>query len=445
MSLVALLPVIIKRQVVLTVNSNIMLTKAAGGYTSDGGSIWLPRLLLITLLVPIELSFSIGSFRLSLSRLLLILVAIPLIRRYISLPRKMRHEYMLFGYVLWIFISSLVNHGMAFSIERAGSLGLEVIVSFFIAALTIKNIKQWVATMKVVVVLICLLVPFVLVEALISQHFIHEYLSLLTGYVYPLPYEYRLGVLRSSGPFNHPILLGVFGATMVGIVWYGFYNSNWVKKAGCTFLLLPTTFLALSSAPIMLVIFQLFAITFNWVARRYKQRWKMFSIGVAVLYLVLLLFSNRSPFMVILSRITLDPSTSFYRLLTWEYGVSSVLANPLFGVGMNDWARAVWMVTSSIDSFWLKTAMIYGLPAAIMLILATVMITQGVVKSMKWAMPGLYKRLCIGWVVSMVSLILLGFTVDFFGEIYVYYFFLLGMGVSLVNMRKNGATGEADS
>ena len=394
-----------------------------------------PALLLISLAVPVELSILIGDFRVSLSRLLLLLAAIPVMRKYMAASRKKNYEYLLLGYIGWLFVSSFFNHGLEVSIERAGSLGLEALISFFVAAFGITNVKRWISTVKVLVAVVFFIFPFVLVEALIGKHFIHDFLSLLTGYIYPIPYEERLGLMRSSGPFNHPILLGVFSATLIGMVWYGLYSRSLFKKAFCITLLIFNTLLSLSSAPVLLVFFQVFAIAFNRIAGAYKSRWKAVIFCAAIIYFVLLVVSNRSPFMVILSRITLDPSTSFYRLLTWQYAGDSVISHPFFGVGMNEWARPAWMITSSIDSFWLKTAVLYGIPAVVMLTLSTLILTGKVVKLMKASKIDAYRKLCVGWIVSIVSLVLLGFTVDFFGEIHIYFFFLLGMGASLVNMK----------
>lgn len=409
---------------------------ASSRYNSKNGSFWLAAFLLISLIVPVEFSFSIGDIRLSISRLLLLLAAIPIIWKYVRTQEKNNYEFLLFGYVFWLFISLSINHGVAVSIERAGSLGLEIIVTFFIAALVVKNVKQWICVVKIVIFLVAIILPFVIVEAVVGRHFIHEFAASLTGFEYPFSYEHRLGLLRSSGPFNHPILLGVFSATLIGMVWYGIYNGQAVKKIGCIFIVLLNTFLALSSAPMILVMLQAFAILFNKIASAYRFRWRAIAFCVFILYFILLFVSNRSPFMVILSRITLDPSTSYYRLLTWQYGVDSVTSNPLFGVGMNAWARPGWMITSSIDSFWLKTAILYGLPALLMLALATFLLLKKAVKTMSDSRPSLYRKLCVGWLVSMVSLILLGFTVDFFGEIHIYFFFMMGLGASLINMKK---------
>jgi hypothetical protein len=88
--------------------------------------------------------------------------------------------------------------------------------------------------------------------------------------------------------------------------------------------------------------------------------------------------SNRSPVSVFIDYLTLNSHTGFYRMHIWTHGKASVLQNPVFGLGLNDWARPAWMRSPTVDNFWLLTAMRYGLPAIACLIAAIVFSLRGI-------------------------------------------------------------------
>ena len=57
------------------------------------------------------------------------------------------------------------------------------------------------------------------------------------------------------------------------------------------------------------------------------------------------------------------------RVLHYEYGMREILANPLFGVGLNTWGSPYWL-SQALDSFWLSTALRYGIPAFLLQVAA---------------------------------------------------------------------------
>ena len=98
--------------------------------------------------------------------------------------------------------------------------------------------------------------------------------------------------------------------------------------------------------------------------------------------------------------------------------------NPLFGIGLNDWTRPDWM-NNSIDSFWLLMTMQHGLIASFLLLFLCLYAVFHMLNKLhkhkeesRWMVES--------WILAFMSLILIGFTVDYFGKIQPLFFFILG-------------------
>src|SRR5690606_26065514 len=107
--------------------------------------------------------------------------------------------------------------------------------------------------------------------------------------------------------------------------------------------------------------------------------WTLIFLGIAALVVFLEIASNRGAVKVLVNLATIDPLTGYYRILIWTFGSEVVAANPVFGIGWHDWARPGWMVSSTVDAFWLLMAMMFGLPAVAMLAYAAIAISRGLV------------------------------------------------------------------
>ena len=60
-------------------------------------------------------------------------------------------------------------------------------------------------------------------------------------------------------------------------------------------------------------------------------------------YIVVDMLSNRTPFEVLISYGTFNQATAYNRVHIWNYGMQNVMGSPIFGIGLNDWARPSWM------------------------------------------------------------------------------------------------------
>jgi len=173
--------------------------------------------------------------------------------------------------------------------------------------------------------------------------------------------------------------------------------------------------------------------TWNLIFNRYKARWVFLWFLVLIGYLVIEVGANRSVMELYISYFTFDQQTGWYRLAIWKYGWESVANNPLFGIGFSDWARAYWMVSGSVDNFWLVVPLRHGIPALVLIAgsVAWIALTVGFDQEAAKRFD-VYR---VAYLICIVTYVLVGFTVHFWAAPYVWFLFLLGSGVWLADAK----------
>lgn len=388
----------------------------------------LPVLLLVaSFLFPTELSVYIGSIRLPPHRfLLLALVPIAIwqaiVNRRISITL---FDVLIFGFAAWSVCAYIQHHGSTDGLQTGGAIAIDSVASYLVARVFIRDEAAFKATLSVLLVAVSLITLIALPEAVLGQHFVHDALRGITGYEHPTGNEVRIGLLRAYGTFDHPIHLGSFCAAILAMVWFSTPN-RWTRYKRAA-LISSATLLAVSSAPLLCLGLQLCLVFWNYLTRRIRGRVAWTLVAGLCAYAVLSLFSNRSPLAFIATGMTLDPWTGFYRLMIWEHGLENVWANALTGIGLNDWVRPWWMVSATVDAFWLVIAMRTGIPALLCLVAGICVLAVQVNRKAYRGEPG-RRSMALGWSISLISLALLACTVHFWNVLFAYFFFFLGLG-----------------
>ncbi len=109
----------------------------------------------------------------------------------------------------------------------------------------------------------------------------------------------------------------------------------------------------------------------------------------------------------------------------------NVWENPLLGLGFNDWKRPVYMISGSMDNFWLVIAVRYGIPAFLCLALGVFVPLLRIIFRDFRADPRL-AQVRLAWVLTFVCLSFTLATVHIWGNIFSFVFFMFGAGVWMV-------------
>lgn len=392
--------------------------------------------LLICFLCPVELSLFVGEFRLPPHRIaLLILIPIAASRFLLRADTNLRVYDLLFvAFGVWLLAVYTAHGTGASGFVYGGSLALESTASYLIARAWVRDVATLHQTLKVTLAIIVVAALIALPETFLGRNFTHDLMAQLTGYQHPISVRTRLGLTRAYGTFDHPIHYGTFCAALMAMFWYAERRTiTRVKRA--TFIS-GATFLGLSSAPILCLLVQGGLIVWERMTRGLASRfWLTMAAGV-VAYMVVAALATRSPVAILATGLTLDSSTGFYRLLIWNFGLENVWAHPMFGIGLADWARPHWMVSDTIDSFWLVTAMRSGIPSVVILLLAILSLAIAVNRRGVKNKSALVRGLSRGWLFSLIALCFIATTVHFWNVSVTFFFFFLGLAGALADPRK---------
>ncbi len=386
------------------------------------GQVWAAKLFLLSLVVPFGIS--IGPVLLSPHRLLILVLFVPFFFMLFFARRAgpvLLADWLIFGSALWVALALAMNHPVGRIIEPAGIHMIEFFGAYLIARVAIQSSEDFHQVVKVFFIIVMVLLPFAAIESLTHRPIL---LELLPGtYVYPIDAGARLGMRRAQSLFAHPIIYGVFVSAGLGFFWYT------LKPRGLRFAAAPlvamATIFSLSTGALISFIMQAAFISWDSIMKALKRRWTLFVILAILGYILIDLLSNRTPFHVLVTYATFSTGSAYNRILIWQYGTENVWANPIFGIGLNDWARPVWMV-SSVDNYWLLIAMMYGLPAIVMLLLALVLILRKVALA---DLRSLDARQCrAAYLVVFGGLFIAGGTVHFWHAMMAFVMFIYGSG-----------------
>lgn len=400
---------------------------------------------ILSFLCPIELSLYVAGLRLPPHRVALLLL-LPLAAWRLMTARDIHiraFDLLFFAFgVLTIVVFTYHGDGHD-GLVYGGSLALEYIGAYIVSRAYVRDLESFVATLRVLFAAIVIAAAIALPETLFGQIFVHDFLANVTGYVHPTGVETRAGFTRAFATFDHPIHYGTFCAAMLAMFCYA-ERSNMGARTRTMFLFL-ATFLGLSSAPLLCLGLQCAMIVWEITTRKLPARTSLTLAVLAGLYIGATLFSNRSPIAFVATGLTFDSWTGFYRLQIWEHAWDNILDHPWAGIGLADWKRPSWMVSSTVDAFWLVVTMRQGVPSFLVLALAIALLGRAAVKRMRRHPDLRLQSLMMGWMMSLVSFCLIGATVHYWGVLNSYLFFFLGLGGALADPRRAPALAFAAS
>ncbi|MEZ5688096.1 MAG: O-antigen ligase family protein [Caenibius sp.] len=237
----------------------------------------------------------------------------------------------------------------------------------------------------------------------------------------------RLGLLRATGPFSHPIIAGIFLAGMLPL-YFTSAIKGWPRAFGIGAGIL--AFFSLSSAAFLALFLCVALIAYDWLQRRVTfLSWPLLAFSVVLIVAFLELAAN-SGAIGVLSRFTFDPQTAHFRMLIWDYGTVSVASHPFLGIGYEPYERASWM-NPSVDNYWLLLAIRHGLPTVLAIMVVLISAIALLVLQSRGKEEG-DRRIYIGYAIALFIYLVTGFTVAFFGAIVPLFYILLGGAISLV-------------
>ena len=386
------------------------------------------------MLLPVQ--FDIGPLNMTGLRAYL-LVMIPLTLRNIirdKNPLRGMIDLMFLLHIFWMWVS-ILQVAPESGAERAGSVSADFIGGYFIARAFIRNAQEFQAFIKTLALLIIVTLPLAMIESLTSYVTLNELFSHLPG-IRPLPVidiPGRLGLDRAQAVFAHPIHYGLFCSTATALYFVGMSQDRTrTHRIAILSLTGSACFLSLSSGAFLSLLIQIFIIGWAWVFTQVARKWLILAVMCCLIYAVIDIVSDRSPYRVFLSYATFSAHNAYWRSLIFDWGLQNIWANPILGVGNNGWTRPAFMKSESMDNFWLYIAVKYGIPAFILLITGFLggifaVIYQAGTRSVETEI------LRKSWIICLVGISFTLATVHVWTSVFSYVFFLFGAGLWLLD------------
>ena len=322
--------------------------------------------------------FEIGPLVIGPYRLVLILVSIPVFVNWLAGKYGGRAvpDYLLAGYILWSFVSLVVN-GQANRIAEFGmSQSFDIFIAYLLGRAAVRNREDFFFFAKFFLGVLLFLLPFAILEStqgmMILQDTFRNVPGLLVFKPTTLTYPARMGMLRAMTSITHPIVYGVlcsiaFSLAIVALK-YANGGTSLAKRLVWSLGALGGSFFSLSAGALMGIILQLALIAWDVILGALRSRWKLLGWISAVVYVILDIVGNRPPLVILSRLVAFDPNTAWNRYMIWEFGTAYVGRHRVFGGGLfSDWERQPWM-PPSVDNHWLLQAMRWGIPGCALLL-----------------------------------------------------------------------------
>jgi hypothetical protein len=385
--------------------------------------IWL-KLLLVSIFLPEGLSFFVGDFRLSVSRVLIFVFSIAAISRLskrtvVCVPSDIIAS--IAG--VWMMLAATATDGFT-GLKGAGITAIEFTGAYLAFRYLLGPVDSSVRLARFSCKLILLIIGVALLDPLTGKLSTYEFIKGITGYV-KYSYEgalavkaetlFRDGVIRAMGPLEHSILFGAVCAWfgIVALVTFRPQVFGWVV-AGVA---LVGVWFSQAKSPLLGYLIGFALAIFYTATPGFTARWKVIGLSVTVVLVTVFIFSG-SPVATLVRLCGVSPEAAWYRQAIWDVGVPVVLRSPIFGNGLSgdwDWQSNGALVSDSVDAFWLAQAMAYGIPGSALVLLALVgACGLGSIDRSRHLTPE-EGRLSVALGIVMTTIAFLGFMVHFWG------------------------------
>lgn len=406
---------------------------------------WPVTIYLFCVVVPIW--FNAGPLLMSTLRLFLMVMIVPILIRLLmgAYGKVIITDWLFVAHTLWMVVALGVNSPEAV-VTQVGSVGIEFLGGYVIGRAYVRTPEVFLALCRALPVIVLCLTPFAIYEAKTGRPLIVEYIARLPGIrsVEVLSIDVRLGLQRVQGPFAHPIHFGLFCSVAFSLTFValkGVVSNSW-RRIMAVFVA-TTGFLGLSSGAWLAILLQIALIFWATTFDRIRWRWWLLLSLFALAYVIIDIFSNRTPIGVFMSYATFSPHNAYWRGLIFEWGVANVLgsaekaipASWVFGIGLNDWIRPEFMVTASMDNFWLVMAVRYGVPGLLMIATGYAYVIIRVMRRDFTADPVLAK-IRLAWVFTFLGLTFTLTTVHIWGSVYSFILFMFSAGIWLITAKQ---------
>lgn len=386
----------------------------------------------VAALLPRELAVSIGGAVLFPYRLVLLALIPWIVVRLLVRPLQLTGFDVLAALItFWLTIALVAREPFGIALEAGAALSLDFALAYLLGRISFTCANDFRAAFNALLPVLGLVALVQMIESVGHEQILRPFFAELFAQPPPAIHdEARFGLYRAAGPFQHPILGGVFMAATLPMAWL-LTSSGW-KRATAIAIACAMIFTVSASA---ILSFAVCLVLLGTVWLQQRTGWPFWLIGafsVVVVLLLILTISETGPLNFAARRLSISVQTGYWRVFIWEYAGAEALRNPLFGIGFGEWARPHWMLSSSIDAHFLFWSVRFGLIAGIgFLVMVLGAALRIAVRSRYQTERARLVSLSIA--ISLAGFAAAGFSVSFWEGILGWLTLLCGAAISLSN------------
>lgn len=387
-------------------------------------------IVLVGIFLPPTMAVYLGGMKLIPGRVAILILFLPalfiLLRR---LRRPLASDFFAFATAAWILMASITVEGYN-SISSAGIEALEFFGAYTIARAYLFGRPALVTFIRLFKIVTMALITLALLDIVAGRPLIIEITASLFNtakFLTPSRSLFGLNIIRATATFDHPILYGTFCAIAAAILMYS--ADTFFRLVAYLGLCFFGCLLALSSAPLMSLAIVVIVYCYDRLLNRYPRRWQIFWIPIAALISLVFVLSDH-PIASLIGRLTLDPSSGYYRIMIWNLAIPQIAMSPLTGFGFQLFDDPI--LDTSVDAIWLVLALRFGVPTIIFLLLANLsaFLRSGQKNGLRSADPFM-DRMRTGFTVALIVFLFTGLTVHYWNGVWMFWGLCLGIRASL--------------
>lgn len=385
-------------------------------------------LLLIGLILPAaQVQLYLADAKLTIGRVGILLLIVPAVTRLVRAGRHMlASDYLAFAVAAWMFTAAYYTSGPS-AISSTGAESLEFLGGYLVARgffFGPAAIHSFIQPFKIVTAYIVLLALF---DNLAGRLIVQEMFSAVFGSHALLSPDFRLYWVRAASTFDHPILLGTYCTVACGI--FLFSEQRPLSKMLWAGLCVFGCLLSLSSAPLLSCLIVLMLYLYNTALKQYSGRWRALQMCLATIVVVIMAVANH-PIGWIISHLTFDPVSGYFRMLIWDAAIQKIMESPMAGYAFGRLNHDI--LDTTVDSVWLVFALRFGLPMIILLVLTNI----ASILPVRGRFNGIMEdpsapELRIAFTVAVVMLMFTGLTVHYWNYLWIFWGVCIGIRASL--------------
>jgi hypothetical protein len=397
------------------------------------------KLILLSLFLPEGLSFFIADLRLTATRLLFLLLTPVVFARFVGRITSGRFRFVASDLfvpltALWMFVGPAVTYSLGDTLVHAGPVVMEYMIAYLATRVLLERDGQALTFASWLCIITALVALDGLLDPITGRYLTREFADTLTHYnkIWHVADEYRYGLLRAAGPIEHPILFGFACAIGFLIALVVPVRARLMCLACCGM----GVVISFSSAPALAAMLGCGLLVYARVFRAVPFRWLLLSLLPLSLF-VALEFTTQSPFGRLFEIVLIDPETAYFRMYIWRSVGPGILANPFFAV-----LPDTYDYEGSVDSVWLVLSLTSGIPCAVFTALSLIGACSLPVRPPAARLIPAEQRLGTALGIIVFLIIFMGFTVHFWGSVWILIGLLVGVRAHLGELgRWNRDTG----